>query len=57
MVQWYHQHNAHEFEQTVGDSEEQGSLASCSPWSCKESDTIGSVQQDCNLLSVQRHYV
>ena len=57
MVQWYYQHNAHEFEQTVGDSEEQGSLANCSPWSCKESDTIGSVQQDCNLLSVQRHYV
>ena len=28
-----------EFEQTPGDSEGQGSLACCSPWSCKESDT------------------
>ena len=27
-----------EFEQTPGDSEGQGSLACCSPWSCKQSD-------------------
>ena len=26
-------------EQTLGDSEGWGSLAGCSPWSCKESDT------------------
>ena len=25
--------------QTQGDSEGQGSLACCSPWGCKESDT------------------
>ena len=31
--------NGHEFEQTLGDGEEQGSLACCSPWGCKESDT------------------
>ena len=29
----------YEFEQTLGDSEGQGSLACCSPWGCKESDT------------------
>ena len=40
MVGWYHQLNRHEFEQTVGDSEGQGSMACCSPWGCKESDTI-----------------
>ena len=28
-----------EFEQTLGDSEGQGSLACCSPWGCKELDT------------------
>ena len=28
MVGWYHQLNGHEFEQTLGDSEEQGSLVS-----------------------------
>ena len=32
MVGWYHQLNGHEFEQALGDSEEQGSLACCSPW-------------------------
>ena len=30
--------NGHEFEQTLGDGEGQGSLACCSPWGCKESD-------------------
>ena len=38
MVGWHHQHNGHEFEQTPGDGEGQGSLACCSPWVCKESD-------------------
>ena len=31
--------NGHEFEPTPGDGEGQGSLASCSPWDHKESDT------------------
>ena len=39
MVGWHHQLNGHEFEQTPRDSEGQGSLACCGPWSCKESDT------------------
>ena len=39
MVGWHHQLNGYEFEQTLGDSEEQGSLACCSPWGLKESDT------------------
>ena len=34
MVGWHHQPNGHEFEQISGDSEEQGSLVSCSSWSC-----------------------
>ena len=34
-----HQLNGHEFKQTLGDSEGQGNLASCSPCGCKESDT------------------
>ena len=33
-----HQLGGHEFEKTRGDSEGQGSLVSCSPWGCKESD-------------------
>ena len=39
MVGWHHHLDGHEFEQTPGDSEGQGSLACCSPWGCKESDT------------------
>ena len=38
IVGWRHQLNGHEFEQTLGDSEGQGSLVCCSPWDCKESD-------------------
>ena len=39
MVGYHHQLNGEEYEQTLGDSEGQGSLACCSPWSYKESDT------------------
>ena len=39
-VGWHHRLNGHEFEQTQGDSEGQGSLVSCSAWGCKKSDTI-----------------
>ena len=39
MVGWHHRLNGHEFEQTLGDSEGQGSLVSCHPWGYKESDT------------------
>ena len=31
MVEGHHRLNGHEFEQTLGDSEEQGGLACCSP--------------------------
>ena len=36
--QHYH-FNGHEFEQTLEDTEGQGSLACYSPWGCKELDT------------------
>ena len=39
MVGWHHQINGHKFEQSPGDCEGQGSLACCSPWGHKESDT------------------
>ena len=38
MVGQHHRLNEHEFEQTLGDSEVQGSLACCSPWDHKEVD-------------------
>ena len=38
MGGWHHRLNGHEFEQTPGDPEGQGSLVCCSPWGHKESD-------------------
>ena len=38
MAGWHHWLNEHEFEQTLGDSKEQGSLVCCSPRGHKESD-------------------
>ena len=38
MVKYHHRLKGHEFEQTLGDSEGQGSLESGSPWGRKESD-------------------
>ena len=39
MVGWCHRLNGHEFEQTLGGGDGQGSLPCCSPWGRKESDT------------------
>ena len=39
MVGWHHLLNEQEFEQTPGVGDGQGSLACCSPWGPKESDT------------------
>ena len=38
-VGWHHQLNGREFEQTLGDGEEQGRLVCCSPQGCREEDT------------------
>ena len=35
-VGWHHQLNGCDFEQTLGDSEGQGSLGCCSPWGRRE---------------------
>ena len=39
MAGWNHRLNGHEFELTLGDGEGQGSLACCSPWGHRQSDT------------------
>ena len=38
MVGWHHWLDGHEFEQALGVSDGQGSLACCGPWGCKEWD-------------------
>ena len=39
MVAWHHECNGHEFGQTPGDGEEQGSLPCCNSWGHEELDT------------------
>ena len=39
MVGWHHWLNGRGFEQAPGDGKRQGSLACCSPWGRKQSDT------------------
>ena len=43
--------NGHEFEQTSGDTEGQGSLACCSPWGRKELDTTEQLNNNNNSHS------
>ena len=49
MVGWQHWLSGHEFEQTLGDSEGQLSLACYSPWGCKELDRNWEKQQKIKL--------
>ena len=39
MVGWHHQLNGHEFEQSLGDGEGQGSLACCDSFKVAKSRT------------------
>ena len=36
MVGWHHWLDEHDFEQVLGVSDGEGSLACCCPWGCKE---------------------
>ena len=58
MVSQYHQLNKQEFEQILGDSEGQKSLAHYSPWGCKESDTTQGLNKmkDVNT-PIPKHFV
>ena len=49
MVGWHHWLNGHEFKQALGVGDGQGSLACCSPWGRKESDTTATKQQKNNI--------
>ena len=50
MVGWHHQLHGHEFEQALGVGDGQGSLAHCSPWDRKESDTTEILNWTENIL-------
>ena len=44
MAGWHHWLNGHEFEQTLGDSEGQGSSTRCSPWGLRVGYTLATTQ-------------
>ena len=52
MFRWHHRLEGHEFEQTLGDSDAQGSLACCSPWGHKESDVTQRTTTKCDLSDI-----
>ena len=52
MVGCHHRLNGHEFEQTLGDGEGQGSLACCSPWGHKQSDMTEQLNNNSTLYKI-----
>ena len=52
MDGWHHWLNGHEFEQTLGDGERQGSQACCSPWGHKELDMTKHLNNNNNFKIV-----
>ena len=60
MARYHHQLNGHESEQTLGDSEGQGSLACYSPWGRRVRHDLVTEQQQTdtpyNLDEPQKHY-
>ena len=54
MVGWHHRLDGHEFEQTLGDDEGQGSLVCCSPWGCKELDMTEGLKNSNKVINRQQ---
>ena len=52
MVGWHHRLNEHEFEQSLGDDEGQGSLVCCSPWGHEESESQTVMKQHTRRLGL-----
>ena len=50
MVGWHHQLNGHQFVQTLGDGERQGSLMCYSQWGHKESDRTEQLKNNNKLM-------
>ena len=50
MARQHHQLNGHELEQTLGDSEGQGSLAGSSQWGCRVRHDLATEQKQQNTV-------
>ena len=57
MVGWHHRLDGHEFEQTPGDSEGQGSLEYCSPWDRKELDMTKQLNSNTIYIYIYISYM
>ena len=57
MVGGHHQLDRHEFEQTPGDSEGQGSLMCYSPWSHKELDMTEQQQKPLQNSGLKQYVI
>ena len=53
IIEWHHWLHGHKFEQTLGDSERQGSQLCSSPWGRKESDTTEGLNNNISRHQVQ----
>ena len=53
MVGWHHRLDGHEFEPALGDGKRQGSLACCSPWGHKQSNTTEQLTNKCCFVALQ----
>ena len=56
MVGWHHVLNGHECDKALGDGKGQGSLACCSPWGRKESDTTEQLNKNKKITQNQICY-
>ena len=57
LVGWHHRLNGHEFEQTRGNSEGEGSLACCSLWSCRVEHDLAIEQEQLHTSCVPACFV
>ena len=57
MVGWHHRLSGHEFEQTLGDSEEQESLVCLSPWGHKELDMTERLNSSIAIVTTSQNRV
>ena len=56
MVVWHHQLNGHESEQTLRDSEGQGSLECCSSWGCSQTPLSDWTTTTYNIYNIHVVY-
>ena len=56
LMRWHHRLDGHEFEQALGIGDEQGSLACCSPWGDRESDTTEQLSNNDGFMDLEKNY-